>query len=290
MSAFQSSFYFDSAPGKADIFGTLFLPATAPSGLGFVLCSGFGKDAVIFRTQLSSFARELAARGHAALRFDYRGYGDSDGEYADATPETMAVDIEQAALELRRRTGCRALGLLGLRFGATLCALAAGHLEGVERLVLWEPLPVPWTSLFHELRMTIAMQTTHLKDVRLGREQIVQNILDGQPTVMEGLDFNVIHDGFPLSRGFTLGAKEIDLLRSPPAVAASTLLVHVTENAKKPMPKDLHRLVEVLRGQGTACALEVAEVPMLPWVDGRHWMARSPEVFAATLRWLEGCG
>lgn len=282
----QASFFFPSAQGS--LYGTLFMPRGGATGPGFVLCSGFAKDAVIFRTQLSYFGRELAARGFPALRFDYAGYGDSDGEFAEATPSSMCGDIERAIEELHARSGCSGVGLLGLRLGATLAAVVAGRRSDVQRLILWEPLPAPWKSMMNELRMTIAMQTAHLKDVKASREQIVENILAGRPTLLEGVDFNVIHDGFPLSRGMVEQTMALDLLRQTPALSAATLVVHITENAKKPRPKELMLLTEALRRNGTECALEVAEVPMLPWVDGAHWMACSPSVFEATSRWL--CG
>jgi pimeloyl-ACP methyl ester carboxylesterase len=47
--------------------------------------------------------------------------------------------IEAAVAELRRRAGVHAIGLFGVRFGATMAALAAGEMGGVDGLILWAP-------------------------------------------------------------------------------------------------------------------------------------------------------
>jgi len=77
-------------------------------------------------------AQALAARGVAALRFNFRGVGDSEGSYSGNLSETE--DARAALGLLNERFSGAALALGGYSFGA-MVALAAGHDHpGVERL------------------------------------------------------------------------------------------------------------------------------------------------------------
>jgi pimeloyl-ACP methyl ester carboxylesterase len=82
----------------------------------------------------------LAKLGHAVLRFDYSGAGDSAGESVHGDVDLWLGDIAAAIDEVRRRRRASHVTLLGLRFGATLAALAAARRDDVDRLVLWEPV------------------------------------------------------------------------------------------------------------------------------------------------------
>lgn len=87
-------------------------------------------------------ARLLAERGVASLRIDFRGSGDSDGAWADTTPDSQARD---AAIALAILAGLpEAEGhrpaILGFSMGG-LAALQAGAAAG--RVVLWNPVLEP---------------------------------------------------------------------------------------------------------------------------------------------------
>ncbi|ASW00429.1 serine aminopeptidase domain-containing protein [Paraburkholderia aromaticivorans] len=122
-------------------FGWLHRPAGTHAETGVVLCNPFGYEALCTYRGWREFADRLAARGIAVLRFDYPGTGDSSGNEDD--PQRMRAwldSIEAAALWLRQETAVTRLGLCGLRFGATLAALAAEQMGGVDDLVLLMPV------------------------------------------------------------------------------------------------------------------------------------------------------
>jgi dienelactone hydrolase len=114
-----------------------------PSGsgvrrLGVVLCNPIGDDLIRAHRAFRHLAESLANAGFPVLRFDFDGTGDSAGDERD--PDRVATwraDVKRAAVELRARSGVQALGLVGLKLGATLATLAAEDLGGVEALVLW---------------------------------------------------------------------------------------------------------------------------------------------------------
>jgi pimeloyl-ACP methyl ester carboxylesterase len=280
----DTSFRFSG--GQGQLYGLYFPPAVAPNGTAIVLCNGFGKEYEIARSALSATARDLAARGFSCLRFDYAGYADSDGEFTDATVSTMTADIESALDELRRRSGASHLALLGLRFGATLAALVAGRRPDVSRLVLWEPLPSPWKTLYQALRQSVTMQTIIFGKVHFSREQIVDNVLHRRPSLADGYDFNIIDDGFPLGAELVEQLQAVDLIERPPATAAPTLILNVVKTSAPPA-SDLQRFRDALKQRGTPCRLETVTVPCLPWVHEKVIATRFLELTEATGQWLE---
>jgi alpha-beta hydrolase superfamily lysophospholipase len=125
----------------AGCFGWLHVGA-APGGsdTAAVLCRGIGRDGGTAHRSFRKLADHLAASGVPALRFDYRGTGDSrdaEGEEAwDAWYESLCSAVDWA----RAATGARRVVLIGLRLGATLAACAASSRGDIAGLVLLEPV------------------------------------------------------------------------------------------------------------------------------------------------------
>ncbi|MFT4065970.1 serine aminopeptidase domain-containing protein [Paraburkholderia sp.] len=122
--------------------GWLHLPAGRNATTGVVLCGPFGYDALCVHRGWRDFAIALTAFcGMPALRFDYPGTGDSDGNEEDPRRFRTWIDsVKAAAQYLRDTTGVTRLILCGLRLGATLAVLAAEELDGVDSLVLMMPV------------------------------------------------------------------------------------------------------------------------------------------------------
>lgn len=84
-------------------------------------------------------ARALCQMGIAVVRFDFRGSGDSEGDFADMTVSREIVDAkrildflqEQASVDPNR------LGVLGLSMGGAVAASVAGQDTRVKSLALW---------------------------------------------------------------------------------------------------------------------------------------------------------
>ncbi len=109
--------------------------------ISVVLCNPVGYEAMCTHQTYRHLAERLAARGIAALRFDYQGTGDSSGESNE--PDRLGAwlaSIDAAITEVRARSGVRAVGLFGVRFGATLAATAAANRGDIDDLLMWAPL------------------------------------------------------------------------------------------------------------------------------------------------------
>lgn len=86
------------------------------------------------------WARFLASRRIEALRFDYRGVGESTGEFKRMTLDTWMEDIDELSTWLQGRSPSVPLVLHGLELGAVLAARAFESGKG-DALLLWCPPP-----------------------------------------------------------------------------------------------------------------------------------------------------
>ena len=84
----------------------------------WVVCPPFAEEEKSAHRTLTEIALNLQARGEASLFFSYRGTGDSEGDFADATLALWRADIAAAIDELVARAPGAEIGILGVRLGA----------------------------------------------------------------------------------------------------------------------------------------------------------------------------
>lgn len=75
------------------IVGQMYTPDGAGPFPGIVLCHGF---AGVKELLLPAYAEPFAQAGFAALTFDYRGFGGSEGEPGRILPERQIDDTQSA--------------------------------------------------------------------------------------------------------------------------------------------------------------------------------------------------
>lgn len=87
-------------------------------------------------------ARELAAIGFYALRFDFRGSGDSEGDFSEMTIGGEVSDAVKSIDVLTAMPGVDAerIGILGLSMGGCVAAFVSGQDARVKSTVMWAPL------------------------------------------------------------------------------------------------------------------------------------------------------
>lgn len=133
---------FEFFGARQQLFGALHRPQRLrPRSTAVLLCNPFGEEASRAHRMLRVLATQLERSGYAVLRFDYSGTGDSLGEGREATVDAWVGDVVLAAERLRTASGVARIAAVGLRFGATLAALAStrGELR-LRHLVLWDPV------------------------------------------------------------------------------------------------------------------------------------------------------
>lgn len=105
-----------------------------------VLCSSLGVEQLTCYRNEVLVARALAGLGFPVLRYHPRGHGDSAGDWADVTLETLVADARAAAAVARDHSGLAGLAFVGVRFGALAAAGAAVASDPTAPLALWEPV------------------------------------------------------------------------------------------------------------------------------------------------------
>lgn len=152
------------ASGADTLFGWLHRPQIDMSAdIGVVICNPFGYESICAHRSIRAFAETLAATGMPTLRFDYFGTGDSAGIITDEDlTSRWCSDIENAVHFLRRTTGVRHIGLIGVRLGALLAALVASRNE-VDYLIAVAPV-VSGRRYLRELRAFQAATESHDAD------------------------------------------------------------------------------------------------------------------------------
>lgn len=128
--------------------GMLHLPSSAGPHPAVLLLHGFTGQRMEPHRLFVLFARLLAEHGIAALRFDFRGSGESEGTFDQMTPSREVEDVVQAYAFLKARPEIdpSRLGLLGLSMGGMVAALSVARPElEFGALALWAPAhPTVW--------------------------------------------------------------------------------------------------------------------------------------------------
>lgn len=120
--------------------GMLHLPAQPGLWPGVVVCHPhplYGGD--MYSTVVEAIARALAGAGVAALRFNFRGVGRSEGEFSRGEGEREDVRGALAALGRVSGVDVSRIGLAGYSFGAMVGGAVALDGAGVQAVALVSP-------------------------------------------------------------------------------------------------------------------------------------------------------
>lgn len=147
-------------------------PAGQACGRGVLVVVGGPQYRAGSHRQFTLLARSLAQDGIAAMRFDYRGMGDSEGE---ARPFDMIDDDVRAAIDafFEAAPGLREVVLWGLCDGASAAAMYAAR----DRRVCGVVLLNPWVRTDDGLARTTLR---HYYRQRLSDRTFWKNLLRGR--------------------------------------------------------------------------------------------------------------
>lgn len=125
------------------------------------------------------WARLLARAGFDATRFDYRGTGESTGDFGALDLSDRREDARACARLLRARIGTQPLVLHGIRLGAVFAAELFA--EGVgEGLLLWAAPRSSREHLWENLRASLASGMVQGGNApRQTRENLVESLDKG---------------------------------------------------------------------------------------------------------------
>jgi alpha-beta hydrolase superfamily lysophospholipase len=119
--------------GADTIVGHLYIPDGTSPFAGVVLCHGF---AGVKELLLPAYAERFASAGFAALTFDYRGFGASQGERGRIIPERQIEDIQSAIgfLSQQPEVAPERIALWGTSLGGANAVVAASRDDRIKCL------------------------------------------------------------------------------------------------------------------------------------------------------------
>lgn len=272
----EKHFFFES--DDANLFGVLHSPELGfpVKTAGLIFCSPFAEEKLWSQRVYVNFARMLSAKGHYALRFDYRGHGDSDGQFEGATIESRVADILAATNWFRRETGVKRVGFLGLRLGALLAALAAKKATS-DFLVLWEPVIDGEAYIQQCLRSNLATQMTLYRKILYTREQLTEQIKTGE---------NVNIDGYLISPAFYDQIIEIKLNKDVILPRIPIFACKINKKERASTGPDIQAFKEMCeKTHAKSCFRIMKEMPF--WGELKVYFQTSKTLFDETTRWVE---
>jgi len=119
-----------------EIFGVLHIPKKKSPLI--IMCHGWGANKLgTWQGLFVETARELCKNGFAVLRFDFRGSGDSKGEFRKQTIKTMLEDLDYVLDNLKFNIDGDRIGLIGHSLGGKVAILKAAKDKRIKCLAVW---------------------------------------------------------------------------------------------------------------------------------------------------------
>ena len=149
--------YLQSGPDTT--FGMFHVPGPgARPGSGVVMVGPWGWDEIASYRSRRTWAEHLAEHGHAVLRIDLPGSGDSSGTPGDQGLVRSWIDAVTAAAGwfAETRPG-HPVAVLGLGLGGLVAAQAAADGAPIDELILWGAQP-QGRSMLREQRAFAKLQ------------------------------------------------------------------------------------------------------------------------------------
>ncbi|MBN2195885.1 MAG: alpha/beta hydrolase [Polyangiaceae bacterium] len=269
----EHAFYFEHR-GR-NLFGTLHEPAMAALRRGWVFCSPFGEERGFSQKMAVEWARVLCEAGYWVLRFDYRGYGDSEGLFHEFSADDHVEDILSAVMHLEDRIGIPCRGLWGMRLGASLAARAVEKGNLRVALALWDPIVSGEKYMDELLRATMAKEMANTHRAPRTRAELKQHMAEGGEVIVEG---------HPLTGPIHQSVAAIDLLAGDSSSLGPTLIVQLSSRPDQKVRREL----ESLRQRIAAAAptdLKTVTIPP-PWRQNEEYQVRPTHLFEPTVDWI----
>lgn len=142
-SYYSEDVFFKNEKSNITLAGTLTLPEKEGNFPAVVLISGSGaqdrNSELLGHKPFLVWADYLTKNGIAVLRFDDRGFAESEGNFATATSNDFATDVQSAVefLKSRKEINTKKIGLVGHSEGGIIAPMvAASNPKDIDFIVL----------------------------------------------------------------------------------------------------------------------------------------------------------
>jgi len=130
--------FVDFMSGGEKIAGMLHVPEKTPAP-AIILCHGFTGQRIESHRLFVYAAREFCRKGFVALRFDFRGSGESEGLFESMTVSREVEDLENALDWIIGRNDVLKdlVGVVGLSLGGVVSLLTAARDKRIKVVCTW---------------------------------------------------------------------------------------------------------------------------------------------------------
>ncbi|MCE5316744.1 MAG: alpha/beta fold hydrolase [Parachlamydia sp.] len=140
------------------IFGVFHRPVNQTNFPAILICHGLGGHKVGRYRIYVTLSSRLAQLGIGSLRIDFRGSGDSEGDFSEMTIEGEVSDALVALDFLRQQPGVdlHRIGIFGRSLGGLVAVLTASSDRKIKTMGLWAPIfnSKQWVEKWNQLHST----------------------------------------------------------------------------------------------------------------------------------------
>ncbi|MCS7253299.1 MAG: alpha/beta fold hydrolase [Armatimonadota bacterium] len=167
------------------LYGMLHLPDDGYKCPCVIFCHGFTGHRIEAHRLFVKAAREMAHFGIGAFRFDFRGSGESEGDFGDITITGELEDLRAAIHFVSSVDGVDAnrIALLGLSLGGCVAACCAPTDERIRALVLWAAVARPSEILRRHLGTNAVSELEEKGWIDIGGLKVSRAFFDELPDV-----------------------------------------------------------------------------------------------------------
>jgi exosortase A-associated hydrolase 2 len=220
-------------------------------------------------------ARALCEKGMLVTRFDFRGYGDSEGEFLDLRLEKHYQDIDAIITNIKENhPSVTTIGLFGLRLGGTLAAMVAAMRDDIDEIILWDPVLDGGRYMQEILRSNLAAQMAVKGKVEITRDDLIEQMKSGDPINTEG---------YYLTYSYFQDLSNIALFSLHFSEKLKCCLLQVVKNPKQPINKQYQKFIE--RFSRDPLLDKAHEEPF--WKEIKTFYNKAENLLTLTLNWLD---
>lgn len=248
------------------LVGVLHVPDGLEGGKkapGIVMFHGFTGNETEDHRVFVHVARALCGSGFAVLRFDFRGSGDSDGEFENMTIPGEVSDAKKALTVMAQQEAVdkERIGVIGLSMGGRVATIVASQDKRVRYVVLYSAALSGLKERFHTM---------------IGKESLER--LDSGEAVKVG-------NGWYVKKPFIETIDDPVPLEVMDRVKVPVLIVQSDADQVVPLD-DAMKGYEIVKNLNSKNELYVVKGGDHTFSERRH----KQEVIRKTLEWLDSLG
>ncbi|MCW8934255.1 MAG: alpha/beta hydrolase [Gammaproteobacteria bacterium] len=264
----ETPLFFENSGQK--LFGVIHKPDNLNINKAIVFCHAFAEEKLWSHRVYVSLARSLVKLGYLVMRFDYRGYGDSEGDFSSCSITSYKSDIQCAVEYLRNEySGLTEIGLFGHRLGASIAVNIKDEININGPIILWDPITDGDRYMQEFLRSHLSTQLAIYNEIRETRDQLVEKLEQGEMINVEGYDLSI--QQFESITNF-------NLINITSTLSSKCLIVQTGRNEKP--KKDIKLLSDSLGAE----LLVVKEEPF--WREIKQFYFEAKNMNSVTLEWI----